>query len=272
METKDLKFLLKLLDYRDYRTRLSNFTKFSPKERDKICQDLDKDGLVDFTREITGVKIAPPGRALLKMDAQQLPISEKELKVLEKISKTSGIAPSQINFQIKGKRLSASERSTILQSFRDRGLIEVETKLKKNGGEVWLTERGQECLQKLHDYFQTLRKSTADKIDEIPITVQTPTKLTVGETSKPSDLEILQIIRDLDRELGTENYLPIFHLRQNLQPPLSRQELDRALYSLQRNDQIELSALQEVIAYTPEQIDAGIPQDIGGPLFFIIVN
>ena len=168
--------------------------------------------------------------------------------------------------------MSASERSTILQSFRDRGLIEVETKLKKSGGEVWLTDRGKECLQKLQDYFQILRKSTDAKIDEVPIQVQTPTKLTVVETSKPSDLEILQIIRDLDSKLGTENYLPIFHLRQKLQPPLSREELDRALYRLEGNDQIELIALVEASRYSLEEFNAGIKQRSGSPLFFIKVT
>ncbi|NEP46938.1 MAG: hypothetical protein F6K35_50255 [Okeania sp. SIO2H7] len=30
--------------------------------------------------------------------------------------------------------------------------------------------------------------------------------------------------------------------------------------------------MQEVQAYTPEEVEAGIPQDVGGPLFFITVN
>lgn len=38
------------------------------------------------------------------------------------------------------------------------------------------------------------------------------------------------------------------------------------------HEKIELSSLQHVTTYTPEQIDAGIPQDISGPLFFIVVN
>ena len=91
-------------------------------------------------------------------------------------------------------------------------------------------------------------------------------------SDKPNDEGVLKTIRDLDRELGTENYLPIFHLRQKLQPPLSRHELDSALYRLEEQDLIELSSLQEAIHYTSEQIDAGIPQEIGGPLFFIVAN
>ena len=73
----------------------------------------------------------------------------------------------------------------------------------------------------------------------------------------PTDQEILQTIQDLDQQLGTENYLPIFYVRQKLQP-LSREQLDQRLYHLQRNDQIELSSLQEATAYTCEQTDAGI--------------
>ncbi|PSO60788.1 MAG: transcription factor RcaD, partial [Cyanobacteria bacterium QH_2_48_84] len=57
-----------------------------------------------------------------------------------------------------------------------------------------------------------------------------------------------------------------------LQPPLSREDLDWALYRLEKNNQIELSALQETMQYTTEQIQAGIPQDVGGSLFFIVVS
>ena len=90
-----------------------------------------------------------------------------------------------------------------------------------------------------------------------------------GSDNKPTDPEILAVIRDLDHNLSTDNYLPIFHLREKLQPPFSRTELDQALYRLERSDQIELSSLQEVRCYTLEQVEAGIPQNIGGRLFFI---
>lgn len=59
----------------------------------------------------------------------------------------------------------------------------------------------------------------------------------------PSDEKIWQIIEKLDSELGTENYLPIFHLRQKLEPPMSRDELDQPLYRLQKIDKIELRGL-----------------------------
>ena len=117
----------------------------------------------------------------------------------------------------------------------------------------------------LSDYLRFMRKSVIKQETLKSATESAP-------AIAPSDEEILQLIRDLDRQLRTDNYLPIFHLREKLQPPLSREELDRALYRLERSNLIELSALQEVVAYTKEQIDAGIPQNIGGRLFFIIVE
>jgi hypothetical protein len=92
-----------------------------------------------------------------------------------------------------------------------------------------------------------------------------------GPTTPITEEYVLQCIKDLDQKLGTGNYLPIFHLREKLQPPLSREELDQILYRLAGNDKIELSTLAEVKAYSIEEINAGIPQPIGGPLFFIIV-
>ncbi len=118
-------------------------------------------------------------------------------------------------------------------------------------------------LKMLSDYLQLMRTNS---------TLQSPQqeKQKFFKLPKPTDSEILAVIRDLDQNLATDNCLPIFHLRQKLQPPLSRQELDKALYRLEKIDQIELSSLQEVLSYTPEQIEADIPQDIGGCLFFII--
>ena len=86
---------------------------------------------------------------------------------------------------------------------------------------------------------------------------------------KPGPEDVLELIRNLDKALGSENYLPIFHLREKLQSQFSRHELDQILYQLQRNDQIELSSLQDVSAYSELQLAAGISQDIGGSLFFI---
>jgi predicted transcriptional regulator len=283
MDTNELKFLLKLLGCPNYRSSLSasGFNSFKGKE--KLCRDLGDRDLVDFSREIASVKILPAGRERLKLKTEQLPLTDKKLKVLEKICKSSGkIAPSKITVS----SVKAAEREAILENLSERGLIEVEKKLKKTKAEVWLTERGIEYLQDdytpkgaatinldlLNNYLRFLRKSLALKPDPVPPQPPTNGEPPIEPIGDLSDEEILQTIQKLDRELGTGNYLPIFHLRQKLEPPLSRENLDQALYRLEKADRIELSTLAEPRDYSPEQVDAGISQVSGGALFFIAVN
>ncbi|MBD1215966.1 MAG: transcription factor RcaD [Aphanizomenon flos-aquae Clear-A1] len=279
MDTNQLKFLLKLLGCANYRTGFSSSTfDVFKSEKNKICRDLGELEYVDYSREVATVKILPAGQALLELDSTQLPIDNKELKVLEKIGKSSGkIAPSEI----KVSALKSDEREAILTALNERGLIAIEIKMKRLKADIWLTERGIEFLRDeyvpnkgnnpvisldlLGNYVQFLRKNLRVKSEQVSTSVS-------DINSNISDEEILETIKKLDRELGTENYLPIFHLRQKLQPPLLRDDLDQALYRLQKSDKIDFSTLQEVSAYTPEQIDAGIPQNIGGQLFFLIVN
>ncbi|MCF4967108.1 transcription factor RcaD [Nostoc sp. CMAA1605] len=283
MDTNELKFLLKLLGCPNYRAGLSTNTFNSFKtEKNKICRALGDRELVDYSREIATVKILSAGQALLKLPAGQLPITDKERKVLEKISSAGKIAPSKIT------SVKAAERDAILKTLSERGLIETELQLKKSKAEVWLTERGVECLRDdytpnkssnpvisqelLGNYLRFLRKTLRVKPETESILSTPSVESSVETIINITDEEILQTIDKLDKELGTQNYLPIFHLRQKLQPPLSRDELDQALYRLQAQDKIDFSTLQEASIYTPEQIDAGIPQNIGGSLFFIAVN
>ncbi|MDB9475319.1 transcription factor RcaD [Dolichospermum circinale CS-1225] len=286
METKQLKFLLKLLGCPNYRTGLSSsiFDSFKS-EKNKICRDLGELEYVGYSQEVATVKILPAGQALLKLDSTQLPIDDQELKVLEKINKSSGkIAPSEI----KVSGLKSDERDVILKTLSERGLIAAEIKMKMRNADVWLTERGIEVLRDeynpqkgtnpvislelLGNYLRFLRNNLRVKSEQVSTLVSDNMASHSDITGNISDEEILETIKKLDRELGTENYLPIFHLRQKLQPPLLRDDLDQALYRLQKSDKIDFSTLQEVSAYTPEQIDAGIPQNIGGQLFFLIVN
>ncbi|MGD1910123.1 MAG: transcription factor RcaD [Rivularia sp. (in: cyanobacteria)] len=280
MDTNELKFLLKLLGCENYRSTLSSSIFKSFKGKNTICQNLGARDIIDYSREVAAVKILPPGQALLELDAAEIPIEQKELKVLTNVSKASGkVAPSKIKSSLK-----AAEKEEILKKLGSRGLIETEIKLKKTKAEIWLTERGIEFLRDdyipkkgnnptlsldlLNNYLRFLRKSLPNKSEQ---TVISPPSVDM-KISNFTDEDILETIRKLDKEIGTENYLPIFHLREKLQPPLSRDDLDKALYRLQSDDKIDLSTLQEASAYTPEQIDTGIVQNAGGPLFFISIE
>ncbi|MGF1673987.1 MAG: transcription factor RcaD [Rivularia sp. (in: cyanobacteria)] len=279
MDTNELKFLFKLLGCENYRSSLTSNVFKLFKAKNSICQNLGDRDIIDYSREIASVKILPPGQALLKLDAAEIPIEDKELKILENVGKASGkVAPSKIKSSLK-----AIEKEDILKSLSSRGLIEAEIKIKKTKAEVWLTERGIEFLRDdfvpkkganptisldlLNNYLHFLRKTLQIKSEQPGITTESTVEIT-----NVSDEEILQIIQKLDKEIGTRNYLPIFYLREKLQPPLSRDELDKALYRLQADDKIELSTLQEANAYTSKQIQSGIEQNVGGPIFFISVE
>jgi hypothetical protein len=279
METNELKFLLKLLGFPDYRAPLSKIkpnSQTSATEGERICRKLHTRELVACSYEITKFKIASPGKALLKLDPAKVPVTPQQLKILKACEKKT-ITPGKTG-------IPEAERQTAIQSLADRGLIQVDKKDKKIK-EVWLTERGKEELREkydpsgggnititknmLADYVRFLRKSLSSPQPEVGQTATVPPQ---DSTHKPSDEEIFQTIVNLDRELGTGNYLPIFHLRQKLQPPLSREDLDQSLYRLEGNNQIELSALVEASRYSQEQVNAGIKQRAGGRLFFIQVT
>ena len=272
MDAKELKFLLKLLGCQNYRAAIAEIKPnpaMKAAQRDAICRRLQEQGFVDLRQEVTKINIAMPGKSLLNNieSLGELPIAPEELEVL-KASSNGPITQGKTG-------LPPESRQAVIQGLVGRGLIKaVEKKIK----EVWLTDRGQEylCLEyrsnsnakeitlkMLSDYLDLLRQYHSSETSE---------EISSRLDRKPEDEEILNLIRELDQEWGTDNYLPIYHLRQSLQPLLSRQEVDLALYRLEAGDKIELSSLQEVRAYTKEQVEAGIPQDIGGRLFFIIVN
>lgn len=279
MDTKELKLILKLLEEDNYKSLLSkiqlnNQTKAAEKE--KICRQLCDRNLISCSYEVTKIKIAPPGKALLKLNSSGLPITEKELKLLQAAQKEK-ITPAKSGIPL-------AQRQEIIQGLVDRGLITVENKIK----EVWLSERGKEYLRDeyipnkgvqpvlsldlLGNYLRFLRKSLREQSESISFSPPASGETLVELESNLSDEEIFITIQKLDRQFATDNYLPIFHLRQKLQPPLTREQLDQALYSLQRNDQIELRALVHAQDYTQEQVNAGISQRSGSPLFFIKVT
>ena len=275
MDTKELKFLLKLLGQPDYRAKITELSPTSgtkASERDKICRDLCDRLLIERAEDIVNLRIAPPGQSLLQLDSTTLPINEQELKVLKACEKET-ITPAKTG-------IPAASRQQVISSLVERGFIKA---VKVNIKEVWLTQQGKDYLAteytpegnsnitqtQMGNYIRFLRNYFSTSPLKIEPSTATPT---LFSDQKPSDEEILQIIIDLDKKWGTDNYLPIFHLRERLQPPLTRDELDQAIYRLQKQNRIELSALLEGGRYTSEQFDTGILVPGGSRLFFIIVN
>jgi hypothetical protein len=275
MDIKELKILLKLLGKTNHRAPLGQVKpneKTGSAETRQLCTQLLNRTYIESKEEIKKIKITSAGKTLLKLPREQNPLTTQEWKLLEAL-KEGAIAPSKISIK------PAATRDELIRKAVERGLLEIAEKEIK---EIWLTEVGKKFLAEeylpsgagnlnlskkmLGDYLHFIRKYPLKEGEKI-----TPSRESVN-LPKPTDEQILEIIKNLDYEFGTDNYLPIFYLREKLQPPLSRKELDDALFMLQRQDKIEISSLVNAELYTTEQVRAGISQTIGGPLFFLIVN
>lgn len=266
MSSLELKFLLRLLNFPHYRAPLSQIrpnAQTIPAVRDRLCKQLQRRGWVDYEDTVTQFGLTAAGRTLLTLDTSILPITPDERFVLRSCGDTS-ITPGQIS-----SRVPKNQRQRLILALAQRGLIRV---VQRQIKDVWLTTEGQKFLREdcapqghvpvlswslMSSYLQFLRQQQSAKIS--PKTAQ--------QSMTPDDL--MKMIAHLDEVLQTDNYLPIYYLREKTQPPLSRQRLDQYLYQLQREDRIDLSTLQDVSQYRKEEVAAGIPQDIGGPLFFI---
>ena len=289
----ELKFLLKLLSFDDYRSKIGDVkpnSKTLVAESRRICDALVSKGYVECSREILEFVIGASGKTLLSKGAENLPIqpSPQEMKVLEAAQQK--IRPSKL------KSIPSSDRQDIIKNMAERGLLEIKKTAIK---EVWLNTQGQQFLKEeceptgswsitatmLGSYLNFLRTSTSSPPapqsslptgqprSQQPLAqpgIQ-PSVVPIGSQAKPDKASLLSQIKQLDQRLGSDNFLPIFHLRDQLQPPLTRAEFDSMLYALQREGKIDLSSLHDQGKYSQAQMSAGILQDNGGYLFFISI-
>lgn len=287
MDTPKLKFLLKLLGQEGYRGTIAQLRpneKTTMTECDRICSSLAEEGIVNYSREVTQFQSTVAGQALLEKDLADAGISEQQRFVLHTCARQSA-TPSDL------RKLHPAERQTVIQALVAQELVQIE---KERVKEVWLTEKGyaflqDECypsgndtitLDLVKNYLQFLRRTlpqvglqrslaAAATQEETDIMNERAIALPAKGWGELDDQEILDIIKDLDRELGTHNELPIYQVRRRLEPRLSRAELDQVLYRLQQNDWITLSPLVQPQDYTPEEISAGLLENNGHLLFFI---
>lgn len=287
----ELKFLLKLLGCEDYRGKitaiaLNSSTKAA--ERNRICEALGSKGLVEYDSEISKFAIAPPGKTLLGLDTTSLPVTPDELTILKACK--GSMTPGKL-----GKKVPASDRQQMIQDLADRGMLKITATVIK---EVWLSPQGKQFLRDEYEpkgnslvatatmlghYVNFLRQNSgaAASRQRLPTHQPEPQRplsqpgelpnsaMPIGSGAKPNAQAVLRQIKQLDQMMNADNYLPIFHLREKLQPPLTREELDSLLYALQREDRIELSSLHDQGEYSDHQTADGIRQENGGYLFFI---
>jgi len=292
----ELKFLLKLLGCEGYRGKMTDLnpnSKTKASERDRICVGLGTKDIVEYDSQVARFSLAPPGRTLLGLDTTSLPVTPDELKVLQACQKAKG---STTPGTIAG--VSADSRQALIRNLTGRGMLKIN---KEDIKEAWLTDKGKQFLlyeyepvgsyastasaTMLGNYIRFLRENLGQPESQLKSqsksqprglptsqpSMQAASTMPIGSQTKPDAQAVLQQIKQLDQLTNSDNYLPIYHLREKLQPPLTRGELDSYLYELQRNDLIELSSLHDQGDYSDHQMNAGIPQENRCYLFFISV-
>ncbi len=80
--------------------------------------------------------------------------------------------------------------------------------------------------------------------------------------------EFFAIIRELRAGQGEDELVPLFRIRERVGKRLDRAATDGLLYQLSKEDKIELVTVQEIGQFSDEQINAAIPQEVGGPYFY----
>ena len=277
MDIKEFKILLKLLQKKDYKSppgKLNPSKATTIAETKNFCRRLYSHNFVELIEDIEEIGITSTGKTLLKQKKRPKALTEQEWKVLQFFLKTKTLKPADI----KIKSLKASQRNEIITKAVERDFLKVN---KYRITYVTLTPAGQDFLateylptagnitisSKMLEYYLRFMRQYWQKKQGKSENLKSRKELI-----KPTDKKVLQTIIDLDKELNTDNYLPIFHLRNKLQPPLTREQLDQALYRLQKQDILSMSSLIGSSQYTLEEYKAGIPQLDGSLLFYLIVK
>lgn len=267
MHIQEFKILLKLLGKIGYQGKIGDV---KPNDKTKVtvvrnlCEQLFNRGYIEVEEKILKININASGKKNLKNKVLSDKLNNLELIILNSCNKKS-IKSAEININ------SASKRDKLILDLLEKGLIDIAEKqiisitLTANGQfflaqEFLLKGLGNITLSKtlLNNYLIFIREYYKPNI--------------IKGKNKPSTEEVLETIIKLDKEFNTDNYLPIFYVRDQYQSILNRQELDDILYSLQKQNKLSMSRLVDGSQYNTKQYDAGIPQKIGGPIFYLIVK
>ncbi|MEL6605684.1 MAG: hypothetical protein AAFP20_20935 [Cyanobacteria bacterium J06614_10] len=297
----ELKFLLRLLGCDGYRGAIATLSpsgKTSAAQRDRICRTLGEKRLVAYDERVARFTITPQGRTLLALENKNLLVTPDERRVLTTCKGST--TPGQLS------KITGAARQSILTSLAARGLIKISKTTIKD---VWLTADGKSFLlcdyspagsypvataTMLGHYAQFFRRELGTSADCTDNTARLsydernqadceqgsdrnslPAIPSTMPTAKPDRRAVVQCIQQLDETLGTGNRLPIFYLREKLQPWLPSDELDDMLRALHRNNRLKLSALseksQDALGYTPQQQADGMLQDDSNRWFFVSI-
>lgn len=138
----ELQCLLWLLCHPHYRASTAvgspPLPQLSATRRDRLWQQLQNRGFVDFEVIVTRFGIAATGRTLLQLDTSVLPVTPDEKYVLQSCRDRS-IHPNQICHKVP-----TDQRQALIAGLAQQGLIRI---TQQHLGTIWLTTAGETFLR-----------------------------------------------------------------------------------------------------------------------------
>lgn len=195
------------------------------------------------------------GRALLEVKPSS-PVEQAQMEVLLFL-KSKGSQKRQSVTSTFAKRFGGMVKTQkTLVSMMDSGLVTGKSAIQRAGARVVLNDRGRGIIEAIEKQFNTMLNSqdtTMSNVDQMKQEIQ-------------SDDDLLNLIKATENKLNTDSFLPIFEIRARTM--MAREDLDAALYRLEKAKKISMASLDEPEDYTEEQLASGIKRPIG-QLFYI---
>ncbi len=276
MSLFDVKLLLRLIAFAEYCAKitakqLKPADKSPAAEVRRSAQKLNREGLLELSNKITHIEITEAGKAARQ--AETIPLPKEEKAVLAACHK----GPISGNKkEVKALGPDANDR---LRRMASQGLLKLteaidQVWLSPSGSRFLLSELGSEHIGKsqipaalLGNYANFIRDFFTSSSGQPAKSLTSPPAANAAEPSFDLD-QLLKIIQNLRYAQGEDELVPLFKIREEVAHRASREVIDKMLYSLEQGEYIELVTAQEMGQYTDAEINAGIPQEIGGPIFY----
>ncbi len=226
----------------------------------RLARELARHELIEAPPQIIKIHTTEAGTQAAFDPAIPL---EPTVRRLLKDARRGGITPRH-----QATRALGADPEPPLRQLERQGLVTLDEAIHW----IRLTEAGRRFLREDYRPTQTSGQFTPQMLGNYAAFLRAELGTTPPAIPpKTLDAEALyQTVERLQQD-APGGLVPLYAVREAVEPPLDRASTDAHLYALAREDRIELITVQEQSNFTPQQLAAGIPQRVGGPLFYVTI-
>jgi len=264
LELAHIKLLLKLVAFPRYEGAI-NAKGIAPNSKTsqatcrRLARELVQRELIEAPPQIEKIHTTEAGTQAAFDPAIPL---EPAVRRLLKDARRKGVTLAN-----KSVRALGSEPEATLRQLETQGLVTLAETMRW----IRLSEAGRRFLSETYRPTQTGGQFTPQMLGNYAAFLRS--ELAAAPAASPETLDadaLYQTVERLQQDVPG-GLVPLYAVREAVEPPLDRATTDAHLYALARDDRIELITVQEQSNFTPQQLAAGIPQRAGGPLFYVTI-